>query len=397
MKLTKKEARRFILLHLNLLNGKTLKGKEGIMTYISKVGCLQFDPLNIIAMNSHLVLQSRIKDYRHNQLNELLYKDRLLMDGWDKNMAIYPVEDRKYFYRYYHSAIETHTWRDPSIVDYMPMVREALKEGPQSSKTLNIQKKVQWSWAPTSAARAILDLMFFTGELIIYDKIKGRKYYDLTTHHLSKEILEASEPNPNESEYFKWGIFRRLMATGLLWNRASEAFLGIKGLKSASRQEAFKSLASEEKIISVIIEDSPYEYFMPASLTSLIPLINKSYHKRVQFIAPLDNLMWDRKLINELFNFEYKWEVYTPEKDRHYGYYVLPILYGDTFIGRIEPVYEKKSATLHIKGLWLNSFPEKAFKKALLEFADFLGASSITYGDKTPDSLHKLKNIMKDC
>lgn len=397
MKLTKKEARRFMLLHLNLLNGKTLKGKKGIMSYVEKVGCLQFDPLNIIAMNPHLVLQSRIKHYKMKMLNDLLYKDRLLMDGWDKNMAIYPIVDRPYFYRYYDSAIETHTWRDPDIVKFIPQVRQALNEGPQSSKSIAISHKVDWSWAPTSASRALLDLMFFTGELIVYNKEKGRKIYDYSKNHLSEELLNTPDPNPKDTDYFKWGILRRIKALGILWDRASEAYLGIKNLKSANRQKAYQELLEEGLIKKITIEDSPYDYYISNDTEYLVDDINKSYRKRVSFIAPLDNLIWDRKLIKELFDFEYKWEVYTPEKDRKYGYYVLPILYGDTFIGRIEPVFEKKSKTLFIKGLWIDKIPEKSFKKALEEFADFLGATSITYGDKTPDTLNKLENIMKSC
>ncbi len=396
MHITKKEARRFMLYHLNLLNGKTLKGKDGIMTYIKKVGCLQFDPLNIIAMNPHLVLQSRIQNYKTSMLHELLYKDRVLMDGWDKNMAIFPIEDRKYFKRYYDTAIDTHTWRDPEIVEYIPVIREALKKGPSSSKDILLQHKVDWSWAPTSAARALLDLMFFTGELMVYDKLKGRKIYDFTSNLLPLELIEAVDPNISELEYHKWGILRRIEATGLLWDKRSESFLGIKGLKSKERQAAFKSLYEESLIEKIHIEGLKEEFYVSKESLRSFSEINKKFHKRVQFIAPLDNLIWDRKLIKALFDFDYKWEVYTPEKDRKFGYYVLPILYGDEFIGRIEPVMDRKNNRLIIKGLWLDKYPCKAFKKAMNEFMNFLGINCILYGDKTPDSLEWLEKTMKD-
>ena len=71
--------------------------------------------------------------------------------------------------------------------------------------------------------------------------------------------------------------------------------------------------------------------------------------KRCEFIAPLDNLLWDRKLIGAVFDFSYKWEIYTPKQQRRYGYYVLPILYGDRFVGRIEMAYDKKQVKLDIK------------------------------------------------
>ncbi len=393
MKLTKQEARRVILKHLNLYSNP-LKGKEGIMEYVKKVGCIQFDPLNIIAMNPHLVLQSRIINYKPELLNELLYKDRNLMDGWDKNMAIFKVEDRPYFKRYYDAAIETHTWRDRSIIEFIPEVREALQNGAITSKDLNLQHKTDWSWAPTSTARALLDLMFFTGELMVHDKLGSRKSYDFTSKYLSKALIESEEPNSTDAEYYKWGVYRRIRATGILWDKASEAYLGIKGMKSKSRQQAYRDLKNEGMILPLEIEGIDYTFYIATKDQALLD-DNSRVIRKVSFIAPLDNFIWDRKLINELFDFKYKWEVYTPEKDRKYGYYVLPVLFGDEFIGRIEPVLIKKTKELHIRGLWLDQYPDKAFAKAITAFSQFLGATSITYGDKTPHDLLWLEETMK--
>ena len=69
----------------------------------------------------------------------------------------------------------------------------------------------------------------------------------------------------------------------------------------------------------------------------------------MEFLAPLDNLIWDRELIKELFDFDYKWEIYTPVKDRKFGYYVLPVLYGEDFAGRIETARNKKNNRFIIK------------------------------------------------
>ncbi|MBI9012885.1 MAG: YcaQ family DNA glycosylase [Clostridiales bacterium] len=395
MILTKKQARRIILCHLNLLQGKTLKGKDGIMSYIKKVGCLQFDPLNIIAMNPHLVLQSRIKDYKPEMLWDLLYKDRKLMDGWDKNMAIYPIEDRPYFKRYYDTAIETHTWRDIDILDHVPLIRKEIEQiGPVTSKDLSVNHKVDWSWAPTSVSRAVLDLMFFTGELIIYNKLGSRKVYDFSKNYLDQALLNQKDPNTSDEDYFKWGVLRRINSIGLMWDKGSEAWLGIRKMKSKDRQTAFSSLYQEGILEKFEVEGVPYNFYMDKTYLPLLEDINKKYHKKVSFIAALDNFIWDRKLISTLFDFNYKWEVYTPEKERRFGYYVLPILYGDVFIGRIEPVFDKKSKNLLIRGLWLNQFPDKAFKKSLIEFKEFLGATDITYGDKTPETLKWLQEIM---
>ena len=102
-------ARRFLLAHQGLFPPRSLKGKEGILRFVQKVGCIQFDPLDIVGKNPELVLHSRIDDFSQEMLRELLYKDRLLLDGWDKQMSIYSLKDWASFsparkrYREYYS------------------------------------------------------------------------------------------------------------------------------------------------------------------------------------------------------------------------------------------------------------------------------------------------------
>ena len=100
---------------------------------------------------------------------------------------------------------------------------------------------------------------------------------------------------------------------------------------------------------------------------------------KISFIAPLDNLIWDRSMIEDIFDFHYRWEVYTPLAKRKFGYYVLPILYGDKFIGRIEPV--KKKDLLEIRGIWKevswDTEMENEFQIALNEFSQYLQTDKI--------------------
>jgi uncharacterized protein YcaQ len=101
------------------------------------------------------------------------------------------------------------------------------------------------------------------------------------------------------------------------------------------------------------------------------------------FIAPLDNVAWNRDMLRQLFGFDYRWEVYTPKAKRLYGYYVLPVLYGDRFIARVEPILDKKSQFLRIAGWWWEKRirPNAAMKDAIAacvaEFARYLGANRV--------------------
>jgi uncharacterized protein YcaQ len=110
------------------------------------------------------------------------------------------------------------------------------------------------------------------------------------------------------------------------------------------------------------------------------------------FVAPLDPLMWDRRLVRGVFGFEYLWEVYVPAAKRRWGYYVLPILFGDRLVGRIEPRYERATRTLRIAGVWFEDgfspMEEPHFVPALAEglsaYRSFVGARTITWPRTRP-------------
>jgi len=110
IKVSKLKARQFLLSYQNLLPPRSLNGKEGILQYLKKVGCVQYDPLNVVRRNAELVLQSRVRNFNSNILDELLYKDRLVIDGWDKMMSIYRVEDWPYFLRLRNIRKEQIKW-----------------------------------------------------------------------------------------------------------------------------------------------------------------------------------------------------------------------------------------------------------------------------------------------
>ena len=367
---TKKQARQFLLLKHGLLGDYKFVGKEGILSFIRQAGCIQFDPVDVCGRNADLVLQSRIKDYQKTMLYELLYIDRKLVDYFDKNLAILPIENWKYFDRErqaHRSWERSHT----EIVEVQERVREEIaRRGPLCSADLDIVEKVSWYWSDTRLSRAALEHMYFVGELGIHHKSGTLKYYDLIENCIPEEFLNQPEPFPSDFDYRKWLVSERIGSVGLLWNRASDAWLGIQGLKAAQRNAIFEMLLKEEKIIEVKVEEIGEPLYCRREDAGLAEFIlkNPPMKKRCEFIAPLDNLIWDRKLIGAVFDFSYKWEIYTPKQQRKYGYYVLPILYGDRFAGRIEMAYDKKQGKLELKNIWYE--PDLRLTKALQRDVD---------------------------
>ncbi|MFZ5966922.1 MAG: winged helix-turn-helix domain-containing protein [Bacillota bacterium] len=386
MKITKEQARRFFLAHQRLWQPRRLEGKAGVIDYIGKVGCIQFDPLNMVGYNPDLVLQSRVKNYQPSLLQELLYSDRKLLDGWDKNMAIYAVEDWPYFSRYREEAHRSYGDASSPIHEILPEVRKTLEQhGPSSSIDFKFDTKVDWAWAPTRISRAALESMYFWGELIIHHKIGTRRVYDFANKHLPSHLLSMADPNETMEQYYDWNVKRRIGAVGLLWGRPSDAWLGIKWMKSKERTEAFTRLLKNGELLTIEVEDIPHSLSIRKEEIPLLDEIDKGVDKEPQasFIAPLDNLLWDRKLIQALFGFEYTWEVYKPVSERKYGYYVLPILYGDRFVGRFEPKLDKKTKKLEIINWWwepdvtMTDSLKQALSSCLKAFIGYLGAKDI--------------------
>jgi uncharacterized protein YcaQ len=354
-KITLKQARRFLLCYQHLYPPYRLQGKTGILQYIQRVGCIQFDPLNIVGRNPDLVLLSRVSDYTPEMLESLLYVDRKLVDGWDKMMSIYPVKDWPYFHRHREAMRRQHGQTNRPAVAVLPEVRDIINNrGPVSSIDIKLDKKVDWSWGPTRMSRAALESMYAWGELIVHHKVNTRKVYDFASNHIDQELLTAPDPFDKDQDYHDWHIFRRLGSVGLLWNHGSSAWLGMHGIKSKERAAAFDRLLEKQKIMPIDVENINRPLYIRTSDEHILEhtLTEKPSISQAAFIAPLDNLMWGRNLIETLFGFRYRWEVYVPAAKREYGYYVLPILYGDRFIGRFEPGWDKKSNTLIIKQWW---------------------------------------------
>ena len=97
VKLTREQARRFLLRRHGLLGGYQFEGKRGILEFVKQVGCIQFDPVNVCGRSPELVLLSRVKGFTKQMLHELLYQDRQLIDYFDKNLSIFATEDWPYF------------------------------------------------------------------------------------------------------------------------------------------------------------------------------------------------------------------------------------------------------------------------------------------------------------
>ncbi len=386
--ITKQQARQFILAKQGLIGSYRFIGKTGAYEYVRQVGCIQFDPVDVCGKNAELTLQSRVKGFKKSMLSDLLYKDRLLVDYADKELSIWPTEDWPYFSSYRDRSLALSKTFDGLEELKTQAIGYIDANGPVCSDSLPIEGEIFWhssmhwsgNWDKKSpAARSVLEQLYTDGELIIHHKKGSRKYYDLAKKHIPSTILAAENPCKDEDSFISWRVLRRIGAVGLLWDKNSTAFLGID-LKAEKRKMILDELAALKKIYDVNVDGIKAPFYYLATDDQLMQKViagEADMKPRMSFIAPLDPLLWDKSLVLALWDFSYSWEIYTPAVKRKYGYYTLPILWDDKFVGRIEAIPDKNAHILMVKGLWWESGVrqtkklESALERTLNSFAKF--------------------------
>lgn len=372
VELTEGEARRFLLYVHGLLGKRRFKGKKGIEEFISLRGCVQYDPVNVCGRSPELTLLSRVDGYDSRLLWELLYKDRRLCDYYDKCMCIVTSDDMRYFRRT-RNRYASYKRNFEQIEAIIPAALEAAGEKDfVSASDIEGDGRTNWRWeghwGSSSSANATLERLYFEGRLVIHHKEGAVRYYCLPEKVGMDGYLDRPDPNKEDGDYFAWALERRIGSAGMLADRAGDILLGIFGMKAPERRAAFGRLLDEGRIFPIKVGKEVY--YARASDREAALEIKAGRHRpteRCELIAPLDNLLWDRRMIKSIFGFDYKWEIYTPKEQRRYGHYVLPVLFGDRLVGRIEPVADGKKRLLTVRNFWPEEWFEggERFEKAL--------------------------------
>jgi hypothetical protein len=184
----------------------------------------------------------------------------------------------------------------------------------------------------------------------------------------------------DSDEFLLYYLKRRIETVGITWNKSHNILTNPFLSSMKARQVYFDQLVEKKDIIPFKIEGIDEVFYRSNRRIEINDIQDK-----ISFISPLDNLIWDRPLIKLLFDFDYKWEVYVPKAKRQYGFYVLPILYKNKFIGRIEFQKLKNHESLHILSLYYEDNIKHTkkldikLKQALKRFQKYLDAESIIY------------------
>jgi uncharacterized protein YcaQ len=393
IKLTRLQARRFLLAHHSLWPPRKLKGKDGVIEFVRSVGTIQFDPINVVGRNADLVLQSRVRGYRPEMLHELLYDDRKLLDGFDKVASIYETADWPYFKRRRDRMRAEHGQpSNPPMKIADEVIRAIREDGPKSSIDFKGGETIEWTWGVnTSLPRACLEVLYAMGDVVVHDRVGTRRQFDLAERSLPPDVFAAGDPNASIDDYRDWHVLRRIGGLGIANPAAGDWWLGMNQVKTPQRNATISRLVARGEVLVTEIEGVANRTFLiRAEDMPALDRVKGGRPPKAQaaIIGALDNLMWDRNVLRWVFDFDYVWEVYKPAAQRRYGYYVLPILYGDRFIARMDPSFDRERRELTINNWWWEDEVEvtdemqAALAACLRQFVRYLDADRVVLGEK---------------
>ena len=354
-------ARRFLVLRHLLAPPRSLPAEpESVLRVVDRLGSLQFDPLEVAGRNHDLVLLARIAGYRREWTDHWLYEDRRLYETYNKSLNIVPVAELPWYRWIWDRAQVRHTAR--AFDDHAPLVEELLgrirERGSLLPRDVGPREAIDWYWRPTNQVRAILEALAEVGTIGIARREGNLRVYDLAERLFPADVLADRRP---EREQQLHRFLARYRGHGLLGASGNqELWVGGTGY-AADRASMRAELIESGRLFPVEVEGIKGQRFIVAEDRAFLDQAEKELRNRaapggadpaVTFLAPLDPLCWDRDLLRRLFDFDYVWEVYVPAPKRRWGYYVLPLLYGDRLVARIEPRIDRRARSLHVLGAW---------------------------------------------
>ncbi len=363
---------------------------------------LQLDPLNIVARSQDLMLHARVADYEPEAWQQHAYGRRLFFD-WGGWLAVRPMEELPYFRRYKVDSAKAPdflAWdaAHPGVLDEM---REILRsEGPVSNRDFEMKarKRVD-SYRGRKDSSVALYQLWRTGEVMIHDRVRFERVYDLTERIAPPELI--TEASVHDTERFM--MLKGVAFDGIRDDRGSYPVPGA--LKVGPARALLSELAYDGSVVEVAVEGQRGRHYV---LPSDLPLLEELLTDRVPaawqplgdttldavtFLAPLDPVS-ARGRSARLFGFDYVWEVYKPAEKRRWGYYVLPILWGDELVARADMKLDRTTNTLQVLGFWLedpatgkNAAFGQALGRGLGNMQRFVGAGKLDLAGVLPVTL----------
>jgi uncharacterized protein len=387
MKVTAEAARRFLVARQLLAPARSLEGgPDAVLEVFRTLGSIQFDPLAIAGRTHDLVLHARVAGYEPGWC-DALYERREIFEAYNKGLSLVPASEFPWF----RGNLSRHA---PQVLaenaEVAGRVLQRIRmDGPLSALDFERERgsTTDWFGMPTNAVRAVLEAYAVTGVLGLARRDGTRRYYDLLERLLPAELLAREVPL---REQLRHKLLSRYRAHGLLGVAGPDIFGGI-GFARPTGDHPGRTVLREElvdrgELVPVDVEGVRGKRFV---IREEVPLLESPPEPRasVAFLPPFDPLVWDRPLLGNLFGFDYVWELFLPPARRRWGWYVLPIAFGDRFVGRIEPRIDREAGRVEVLDVWWEDgfAPRRAdgfvdaMRDALRAYLRFAGAGALEW------------------
>jgi uncharacterized protein len=381
------EARRFLVARHFLAPARSVAaGPDGVLEVVRKLGSIQFDPIAVAGRNHDLMLHARVAGYEPAWCDEL-YERGEIFETTNKALSFIPTSEFPW-YRV-NAGRKGPRFHNAALADNAAVAERVLErirlEGPLCSADFEAEtgRTKNWFGISENAVRSVLEAYTVTGEIGLAWREANTRYYDLLERLLPAKVLAQEVP---EREQLRHKLLSRYRAHGLLGaGGAGATFARIAN--PDVRKELHKELVELGALVPVEVEGMRGKRFAVAEELELLRAPPEQPMPTVAFIAPFDSLLWDTALLANLFDFEFVWEGFFKAEKRRWGYYVLPILFGDRLVGRIEPRIDRDLSRVEVLGLWWeNGFDPRrtmgfveAMRDALRAYLQFVDADRVQW------------------
>ncbi|MHA1109509.1 MAG: DNA glycosylase AlkZ-like family protein [Promethearchaeota archaeon] len=384
-KITKKQLQKLLVIgtHLHQWHGH---GIDGLKYVFKDQSFIQIDPLNPAGRYHDFFLFARIPDYKQGNLERILYPEGLVFENFFQMMCFihrdhfslfYHRRQQKNLHKYYQKQIEYINEHHPSF--FTKGLNILRKNGAQTStalKELGDAALGKSRWKEGIFKTNLFELLYHFGKTAIVGRDKNfNKLYDLIERKYSTEELHPKKYS--DENLFKERLKLHKKSYPVVDSRITVTKTGklkISKARDAKIQTKehlsimFKKSSNSGIPVLVHFIENNRVYIVPSKWKNIINNLN--YDDEMRAIGPLDPLIQDRKRTEDVFNFEYRWEIYTPSKKRRWGYYVLPLLYKGKIVGRIEPTLKVKDNILRFVNF--HSEPNTKWSKSMVDSLDRL-------------------------
>ncbi len=366
-------------------------GPEWAWGMIRRLGFVQVDSICAVERPQHQILFSRNPRYRQDDLDRLLVCERRLFENWTHDAAILPVDSFPYWRHYFERVkrFEPHPgyrryFAPVTPQDIARVLRRVRKSGPTKPSDLGA-RKVEFNddyFARPTLARITMELLWRTGRLAVSHRAGRVKVYDLAERIIPAEQLTRKV---SRRDYVAWACREALERLGVASPSQIARFFDAVS-KAEADDWCNGELGRTVRPVRVTNADgsTANSCFALAKVLDVIDSFPAA-PRGLRLLNPFDPLIHDRRRTLRVFGFDYAVEIWVPPDKRKYGYYVLPILEGERFTGRLDAKVDRKTERLNVLGLWweagVKSTPARraALGRQLFTLARFCGASDVNF------------------